>query len=711
MSDSSNRRKEPANAMRTGVVIAVLAVMTGLMDLATADEARTKAGAPDSRPASSALAGLDTDFKALARYEWGQPDAALKSIDTAVASVLTKPFARRDLEARLSQLLKGAATQAAKHYACRKLALIGAQQCVPAVAPLLTDKDLSHMARTALEQNPAPAATAALCDALPTVRGVLKVGVINSLGVRRDAASAATLTAALGDPDRKVAAAAACALARIGTADAVRAVFEFQAKAPAEIRLAVTVACLDGAENLAKAGAKDEAARRFEELMARTEPAWVRIAAFRGLVAVTPEQAASRVMKSLNGDDALWRATAGEAIRGMRDLKPYADAFGGLTPAAQAVVLDILGQRKHPAARGVTMAALGNRDESVRAAALEVLGSVGTVEDVPRLVEAVAKAGPARDAALRALTRTKTPRANRAMVAAMSKTPAAKPAVLGVLAARRAAGEMPAVLSCAEDSVADVRSAAVAALGELGNGRQVADLVRIVQKTPSPDERSGMEKALLAICGRARAACARDLMPLAGSADSGLRRIALHAMAAAGGGNALAALRSALGDPEESVQDEAVRVLSTWPNQWPEDAGVAEPLLALARSGRKASHRVLALRGYLQYVQADGRLRDDEKVAKVREVLSLMTRPEEKRLAIAAIGAVPTAGALDILAAFAADPALAEEACSAMVNLAGRSDLKDVSKQQRQKSLQMVLEKSKAEATKNRAQQTLKTLP
>jgi hypothetical protein len=43
------------------------------------------------------------------------------------------------------------------------------------------------------------------------------------------------------------------------------------------------------------------------------------------------------------------------------------------------------------------------------------------------------------------------------------------------------------------------------------------------------------------------------------------------------------------------VQDEAVRVLSTWPNQWPEDVGAAEPLLALARSGQKASHRVLAL--------------------------------------------------------------------------------------------------------------------
>ena len=45
------------------------------------------------------------------------------------------------------------------------------------------------MARYALERIPAAAAAAALRDALPKLTGTLKVGVIGSLGVRRDAAS------------------------------------------------------------------------------------------------------------------------------------------------------------------------------------------------------------------------------------------------------------------------------------------------------------------------------------------------------------------------------------------------------------------------------------------------------------------------------------------------------------------------------------------
>ena len=74
-------------------------------------------------------------------------------------------------------------------------------------------------------------------------------------------------------------------------------------------------------------------------------------------------------------------------------------------------------------------------------------------------------------------------------------------------------------------------------------------------------------------------------------------------------------------------------------------AGVAEPLLTLARTGKKASYQVLGLRGYLEYVQGDKKLQNDEKVAKVKELLPLIKRPEEKRLAISALNTAPTAGA------------------------------------------------------------------
>jgi hypothetical protein len=213
--------------------------------------------------------------------------------------------------------------------------------------------------------------------------------------------------------------------------------------------------------------------------------------------------------------------------------------------------------------------------------------------------------------------------------------------------------------------------------------------------------------ALLAISGRSGARAVPSLLPLAQNSDSALRIIALHLLASAGGPEALAAVKAAVQDKDETVQDDAVRTLSTWPNNWPEDSGVAEPLLTLAKSGTKTSYQVLALRGYLQYVRGDKRLKDDEKVAKVTEVLPLLKRPEEKRLAIAAIGAIPTPGALELLVTFAAEPAIAEDACSAMVKLAG-GNLPGVSREQRQKALQVVVENSTRAQTKKKANELLK---
>ena len=58
---------------------------------------------------------------------------------------------------------------------------------MPALAALLGDEKLAHMARYALEPIPDPAVDAALRDALGKLKGRPLVGVIGSIGVRRDA--------------------------------------------------------------------------------------------------------------------------------------------------------------------------------------------------------------------------------------------------------------------------------------------------------------------------------------------------------------------------------------------------------------------------------------------------------------------------------------------------------------------------------------------
>ena len=94
----------------------------------------------------------------------------------------------------------------------------------------------------------------------------------------------------------------------------------------------------------------------------------------------------------------------------------------------------------------------------------------------------------------------------------------------------------------------------------------------------------------------------------------------------------------------------------------------------------------------------------------LKSVLPLIKRPEEKRLAISALGAVPTATALEMLVTFTADDSVVEEACSAIVVSAGKDDLKGATKELRQSSLQTVVQKSDVARTKQKAQEVLKRI-
>jgi hypothetical protein len=58
----------------------------------------------------------------------------------------------------------------------------------------------------------------------------------------------------------------------------------------------------------------------------------------------------------------------------------------------------------------------------------------------------------------------------------------------------------------------------------------------------------------------------------------------------------------------------------------------------------------------------------------------------------------------------AAEPATAEEACLAIVNLAGSKNLKGASKPQLQKALQTAVDKSKNAGTKKKAEDMLKAV-
>lgn len=224
---------------------------------------------------------LDAAFEALKNYDWGTDQSLLTPIDEAVVATHGDAAAREALENRLAAALKSASSRDAKDFVCRKLMVIGTAASVPALAELLGQAENSHMARYALERMPAAEAAQALRDALPKLGGVSKIGVIGSLGVRRDTASVPVLVALLDEAE--YAPSAAVALGNIATPEAAESLARAKPKEPAAQR-AVADASLACAEALLSQGNTAAALSIYKSLAGQDQPKQVRLAGTRGML-------------------------------------------------------------------------------------------------------------------------------------------------------------------------------------------------------------------------------------------------------------------------------------------------------------------------------------------------------------------------------------------------------------------------------------------
>jgi len=612
-------------------------------------------------------------------------------------------------EQALIDVLKSNAPKAEKAITCKKLAIYGSADAVPALAPLLEDWELNSWARTALEVIPGEAADAALRNALDKVEGRMLVGVINSIGNRGDAKAVEGLTAKLKSDNVAVVTAAAVALGHIGGDAAARPLRQALDTNPA-----VAEGCILCAEGYLDNGQQAKAKTLYDAVREADVPGQRVLEATRGAILGRGSAGVPLLIEQIESSDT---EKVGIGLRTARELpgRDVTEALAGelekLSPVKRPMLLLALADRQDDAVLPVVLKAVKAGSADLRLTAVGLLVRLGDASCVPALLDAATDAdAKLADEAKETLIRITGENVDETLLDTLSKAKGQQRLVLVEVAGQR---QMHAALSAVAQSLnssdAQIRSAAVEAIGLIGEAEQAGDLVGLLKKTRDAEQRQKMERSLLAISGRCGQPCARHLLLLTETDDDQLHMIGLHALAVVGGSDALAAVKSAIADGNETVQNEAVRVLSTWPNNWPDDDAAGQALLSLAKSDGKTSHQVLGLRGYLQYVRGRSGLSSDKKLAQVKTALDLAKRPEERRLAVAVIGTAPSTAALELLNTLAKDSTIAEEVYAAMVEIAQR-DRPGISKEQRRQTLQMVASKTQNRRTKRRAGDALNAI-
>src|SRR5262245_24316501 len=155
--------------------------------------------------AAAEAAQIEPLLAKVAKYEHGQSREPLAQVTLLIEKSLKSPAELKEIEGALLKFLQSDATPAAKDFALRELSLIATEASIPVLTLMLFQTETAEMARYALARIPSPAADDALRSNLAKSSGANRIGIINSLGQRRDAKSVAALKPLLVSKDAGVA--------------------------------------------------------------------------------------------------------------------------------------------------------------------------------------------------------------------------------------------------------------------------------------------------------------------------------------------------------------------------------------------------------------------------------------------------------------------------------------------------------------------------
>jgi type 1 glutamine amidotransferase len=232
----------------------------------------------------SQMAELQELLGKVKTYDWGQSRLALTDVTDIIKKAYGNKAELAEIEKALLGVLDSDATRAGKQFVCRQLSIIGTAQSVPTLAKMLTGEETSDMARYALERIPDPSVDEALRGSLRQARGNARIGIINSLGQRRDKGAVGSLNGILAGSDAEAATAAAAALGQIADSQAAGALAEAKGKASGKLLSVVLDAYLKCADQMVADGNKAGALAIYKELQATDMPKPIRTAALTGMI-------------------------------------------------------------------------------------------------------------------------------------------------------------------------------------------------------------------------------------------------------------------------------------------------------------------------------------------------------------------------------------------------------------------------------------------
>jgi len=567
-------------------------------------------------------------------------------------------------EPQLIAILQSERSPQEKDAACARLKRIGTEASIPALAALLTNDQLGHSARYALESMPSEKAGTALLDALAKTTGSNQVGIINSLAERGEKRALTPLAKMLAEANPITSTAAAGALGKIGGKEAEQALEAALPQASGAMRQAVDDALLQCATAL-----RDHEA--FHKLYESEKSDAVRIAAYRGMIETAGNQALELITQGITSKDT---ATQTAALQKAHDIKePGATSkLAGLLPNAsmpvQIALIGALDQRGDSAAVPAILVLTAQGGVEVREACINALGDLGGASAVPVLAKFAATGSVSEKKAARAaLLDLRNGNVTAAMLQQLpTSSPAEQMELAHALGDRADASAVPELLKLAASGAESIRSASLQAIALLAGSSDLPALIQLVSSAANDDARSAVADAINSVLQRLETKGAKSnfdpIIQAARTGSADVRVALLPSCAGLSSEPARQVLRQSLADADARVSAAAARALADT-----RDAELLPDLLKLVAGTKEDNLRALAVRGSIRLLTQEetAKFSNAQRVEACKTILAAPLDAAEKRVVLAGLATIKDKAALDLTLALADDPAVQKEALQA----------------------------------------------
>jgi HEAT repeat protein len=386
--------------------------------------------------------------------------------------------------------------------------------------------------------------------------------------------------------------------------------------------------------------------------------------------------AAPLILENLGSENPALAAAAARAGYLLQDppatfARQLVELLPALAPESRARAIALLGWRKVASAAQPLIAQLDAPDAGVRASAVSALADVGSITVLDpvlgRYLTAISTGNSTDTAAMRSiLVRLHGPDIDTELTAratAAGIDPGRRGELVSLLEQRMAVASIPAFEQMAASPDTGEARLGWHALGEVAPRPQIQALVdRFVKLDQEPLR--GTASAALVSAGKRGPngeALMDSLLAAYATADTRLRTHLLEVMGKTGGTRVFGPITEAVVSEDVDLKDAGVRALATWPTD-----EAAPPLLDLAQHGEQPKYKILALQGYLSLAGTPNLRTPAESLEMVEQATPLITRVEEKRQLLSALGSITDPAALRLALPYLDDPDLNAEAGNAV---------------------------------------------